>query len=162
MSLNTENAVYGVDPGPQDTGWVIWNSKAVLECGITPNSQFLERLRDSKASIPMYVEMIASYGMPVGKETFETCLWIGRYVEDWSILGFPWQLCYRLQIRTHHCRDARAGDANVNTALRDKYGGKGTKKNPGPFYSVKSHMWSALAVATYALESHLPCSSQIG
>ena len=163
------SAVYGVDPGPKDTGWVLWDGKSVIDCGITPNQDFLERLRASDApiknavpGIPMYVEMIASYGMAVGKETFETCVWIGRYVEVWSILGYPWQLCYRTNIRTHHCHDARAGDSNVNTALRDKYGGKGTKKNPGPFFLVKSHIWSAVAVATYAMETKLPCSSQVG
>jgi hypothetical protein len=157
-----ENVIYGVDPGPIDTGWVMWDGKKVIEVGISPNDAFLERLRSTTESVPLYVEMIASYGMAVGKETFETCVWIGRYVEVWSILGFPWQLCYRTQIRTHHCFDARAGDSNVNAALRDKYGGKGTRRQPGPFFGVKSHMWSAIAVATYALESKLPCSSKVG
>ena len=156
-----ENVIYGVDPGPTDTGWVLWNGK-VVEVGITPNAEFLERLRNTTEGVPFYIEMIQAYGMAVGKETFETCVWIGRYVEVWSILGFPWQFCYRTQIRTHHCFDARAGDANVNTALRDKYGGKGTKKQPGPFFGVKSHMWSAIAVATYTMETKLPCSSTVG
>jgi hypothetical protein len=161
--MQLENAVYGVDPGPEKTGWVLWDGKQVLDGGAeTPNQEFLNRLATSTVPIPMYVEMIASYGMAVGKETFQTCVWIGRYVEVWSILGFPWQFCYRLNIRTHHCHDGRAGDSNVNAALRDKYGGKGTKKNPGPMFKVSSHMWSALAVATYAMETKLPCSSQIG
>ena len=168
--MNVENAIYGVDPGTTTTGWVLWDGKQVLDGGSeTPNEEFLERLRSANAAnangvpgIPMYVEMIASYGMAVGKETFQTCLWIGRYVEVWSILGYPWQLCYRNNIRIHHCCDARAGDSNVNTALRDKYGGKGTKKAPGPMFKVSKHMWSALAVATYALETKMPCSSLVG
>lgn len=158
-----ENAIYGVDPGPEVTGWVIWNGKRVLDMGVTPNDDFLERLRNTaEGGIPMYIEMIASYGMAVGKETFQTCVWIGRYVEVWSILGYPWQFCYRTDIRTHHCHSSKAGDSNVNTAIRDKYGGKGTKKDPGPFFGVKSHIWSAVAIATYALESKLPCSSVVG
>jgi len=157
-----ENVIYGVDPGPAQTGWVLWDGKKVVEGGITPNPEFLDRLRNSKEPVPLYVEMIASYGMGVGKETFETCVWIGRYIEVWSILGFPWQFCYRIRIRTHHCYDAHAGDSNVNAALRDKYGGKGTKKNPGPLFGITSHMWSALAVAAYAMETKLPCSSQVG
>jgi hypothetical protein len=160
-----QNVVYGVDPGTTHTGWVLWDGKTVIDGGSeTPNEEFLERLRGTtdNIGIPMYIEMIASYGMAVGKETFQTCVWIGRFVEVWSILGYPWQFCYRTQIRTHHCHDARAGDSNVNAALRDKYGGKGTKKNPGPLFKVSKHMWSAVAVATYALETKLPCSSQVG
>lgn len=162
MQNQNENAIYGVDPGPQLTGWVLWDGQRVLDGDSTPNAELLERFRSAAAAVPMYIEMIASYGMPVGKETFETCLWIGRYIEVWSILGYPWQLCYRTQIRTHHCFDAHAGDSNVNTALRDKYGGKGTKKAPGPLFKVSKHQWSALAVASYALETRLPCSSTLG
>jgi hypothetical protein len=162
MQAKLENAIYGVDPGEKDTGWVIWNGKRVLEMGITPNEEFLERLRASTESIPLYIEMIASYGMPVGKSTFETVVWIGRFIEVWSIQGYPWQFCYRTNIRTHHCNSSKAGDANVAQALRDKYGDKGTKKQPGPFFGVRSHIWSAVAIATYAMETKLPCSSVVG
>lgn len=161
-----QNAIYGVDPGTTTTGWVLWNGHSVIDGAAEErNEDFLERLRraaDANMGAPMYIEMIASYGMPVGKETFQTCVWIGRFTEVWDILGYPWQYCYRTNIRTHHCHDARAGDSNVNAALRDKYGSKGTKKNPGPMHKVSSHMWSALAVACYALETKLPCSSQVG
>jgi len=153
--------IYGIDPAPVRTGWVLWNGQQPIQSGLDPNEEFLERLRIQQTPIPMYIEMIASYGMPVGKETFETVLWIGRYIEVWSILGYPWQLCYRLNIRTHHCHNSKAGDANVNRALRDKYGDKGTRKNPGPFFGVKKDMWAAIAVAAYATETKLVCSCRI-
>ena len=159
-----QDVAYGVDPGTTETGWVLWDGVRVLECGIDKNPVFLERLRghaNREAKPRFYVEMIASYGMPVGKETFETVLWIGRFVEVWDILGLPWSLCYRIQIKNHHCHSPKAKDSNINQALRDKYGKQGTKKAPGPLYGVKKHIWSALAVVTYAFESKRPCSCKI-
>lgn len=155
--------IYGVDPGTRETGWVLWDTAGhrVLKAGVTPNSKFLEHLRAAQEPLPMFIEMIACYGMSVGKETFQTVLWIGRFIEVWDILGHPWHLCYRLQIKTHHCHSARAKDANVSQALRDKYGVVGTKKQPGPLFGVKSHAWSALAIATYAAETGLTPTSAV-
>jgi len=163
--MQVQNVIYGVDPGPAETGWVLWDGKRVIDKGITPNDQFLERLRGQTdpdtPCIPLYIEMIASFGMVLGKESFRTILWIGRFIEVWDILGLPWHLCYRIQIKTHHCHSAKATDANVSQAIRDKYGGKGTRKQPGPFFGVKSHIWSAVAIATYAAETGLACTSRI-
>jgi hypothetical protein len=38
----------------------------------------------------------------------------------------------------------------VRQALIDRLGPQGTKKNPGPTYGMRSHLWAALAVAVYA------------
>ncbi|RXN88219.1 hypothetical protein C7R54_15615 [Achromobacter aloeverae] len=100
------------------------------------------------------IEMIASYGMPVGKEVFETCLWIGRFVQA---LETPEEarLLYRKDVKMHLCGTTKAKDANVRQALLDLFprtgGGKtpqiGTKKQPGPLYGVSTHAWPALGVA---------------
>ena len=31
--------------------------------------------------------MVACYGMPVGKEVFDTCIWIGRFIQEADELG---------------------------------------------------------------------------
>jgi hypothetical protein len=90
------------------------------------------------------VEMIASYGMPVGREVFETCLWIGRFIEAWNS---SYSLLYRRNVKLHLCNSARAKDANVAQALRDRFGEKGTRKNPGVLYGIRGDEWAALAVA---------------
>ncbi len=96
--------------------------------------------------------MIACYGMPVGAETFETCVWIGRFIEA---ANTDPALVFRKDVKMHLCHTMRAKDANIRQALLDLFpatgGGKtpqvGTKKQPGPLFGVKSHAWAALAVA---------------
>lgn len=109
------------------------------------------------------IEMIASYGMPVGAEVFETCVWIGRFLQaaDYGVCGHGYAdrtLCrmFRREVKLELCDSARANDANVRAALIDLFGpGKakaiGLKKTPGPLYGVKADEWAALGVAvTYA------------
>lgn len=104
------------------------------------------------------VEMVASYGMAVGKEVFETVYWIGRFCQAWSAhhgMGTVARI-YRKDVKMHLCHSMRATDANIRAALIDRFGpGKekavGTKYAPGPLYGIKKDLWAALAVAvTYA------------
>jgi len=101
--------------------------------------------------------MIASYGMAVGREVFETCLWIGRFMEcarDPEAVN----LVYRRDVKLHLCGTSKAKDANIRQALLDMFprtgGGKtpqvGTKGQPGPLFGVSSHAWAALGVAVTA------------
>jgi hypothetical protein len=62
------------------------------------------------------------------------------------------QLVYRRDVKLHLCHSPRAKDANVRQALIDRLGPQGTKKNPGPTYGMKSHLWAALAVGVYAMD----------
>jgi hypothetical protein len=95
------------------------------------------------------VEMIASYGMPVGREVFETCVWIGRFSER---CAKPVSFVYRIQEKLTICHDTRANDASIKRELIDRYArhdfrtGKGTKKNPDTFYEVSKDVWQAIAV----------------
>jgi hypothetical protein len=100
------------------------------------------------------IEMIASYGMPVGRSVFETCVWIGRFVEAWR--GRPALRITRLEVKTHLCHSARAKDTNVWQALVDRFGTTGTKTQPGPLYGVRSHARAALALAVTAADLHGP------
>ena len=61
---------------------------------------------------------------------------------------------YRKQIVMHHCNDARAKDKNIRQAMIDRFGEPGTKKNPGGTYGISKDIWSALAIAAYALDIH--------
>ena len=143
-------SVLAIDPGPAQSAFVLWDNGKLRAFDVSsPN----DRLRDGILSwnlAPVAIEMIASYGMAVGKEVFETCVWIGRFCERSPVEPL---LVYRRDIKLHHCGTNRAKDANIRQVLIDKYGAPGTKKNPGATYGLKSHLWAAFALATYISET---------
>ena len=145
-----------IDPGPEKSALVIWRQGELLLADEFQNNDLLEYLRSEQGQLAIaqkdvVVEMIASYGMAVGRETFETCLFIGRIQELCeTIRRGSVKLVYRKEIKLHLCGTHRAKDANVRQALIDRLGAPGTKKAPGPTYGVTGHCWQALAVAVYA------------
>jgi hypothetical protein len=149
--------ILAIDPGTTESGWAAfrgdtWGGGVVEASGVMPNEEIRQRLRMVDFSPwpnEIAIEMIASYGMPVGAEVFETCVWIGRFIEALDGL-MPVRLIYRKDVKMHLCGTPRAKDANIRQALIDKIGKQGTKKSPGPTYGVKSHAWAALAVAVTA------------
>lgn len=147
--------VLSIDPGTNDSAYVVWSDGRIFAAGIEPNERLIgmlqfEQVVNSRDLDICAIEMVASYGMAVGKEVFETCVWIGRFYERCP--KEP-RLVYRRDVKMHHCGTARAKDANINQALRDKYGDKGTKANPGITYGLRSHLWAAFALATFISET---------
>lgn len=140
--------ILGIDPGPEQSGWVILNADIVRAAGIDDNHQVLRMVSDFPARETVAIEMIASYGMAVGKDVFETVFWIGRFFEAYQ--GVKIHRIPRLDVKLNICHDSRAKDANIRQALIDRLGPPGTKAVPGPTYGVKSHAWAALAVAVTA------------
>jgi hypothetical protein len=151
--------IIAIDPGTSQSAWCVLEGDKPLVFGKEPNSDVLIRLRREWSPLDekdlLAVEMIASYGMPVGREVFETCLWIGRYLEAWERRQGQHALVYRRDVKLHLCNSARAKDANVRAALLDRYGpGRekaiGTKRAPGPLHGISGDCWSALAVGLTA------------
>jgi hypothetical protein len=163
-------AILAIDPGDKKSAYVLYEAGDVLECGILENEQLLKRLETSRVEWKltfehMAIEMVACYGMPVGKTVFDTCVWIGRFIQTCPLPEITTTKIYRKDVKIHLCNSMRAKDGNIRQALIDKYpatgGGKipqiGTKKQPGPLYGVSKDIWSALAVAvTYSemLQGH--------
>ena len=145
--------ILGIDPGPEQSGWVFYDDGRAMafDSGTTDNHHMLVKVANWPARNPVAIEMIASYGMAVGREVFETCVWIGRFYQAYQ--GVKIRRIPRLEAKLHLCHDSRAKDANIRQALIDKLGPPGTKANPGPTYGVKSHAWAALAVAVTAAET---------
>lgn len=151
--------VLAIDPGTTHSAFVVLNSDGIASHGFEDNQTVRDwlagRLFKPWPSL-VACEMIASYGMPVGRETFETCLWIGRFMEA-RPLDSGFELIFRKDIKIHLCGSMRAKDANIRQALIDRLGPQGTKKAPGPTYGIKSHVWAALAVGVYARDKFCNC-----
>lgn len=144
--------ILAIDPGTTESGWCLFDLKRVQDAGIYENKRLLGMMRDWPAvpDIILAIEMVASYGMPVGREVFETCVWIGRFQQSWREPEAV-KLVYRRDVKLHLCGSPRAKDANIRQAIIDKLGPVGTKAQPGPLYGVKSHAWAAVGVALTAL-----------
>lgn len=152
--------VVAVDPGTTTSALVIYGLRTglVYRAETLENEQMLRLLRfdDGVRSCHHFaIEMIASYGMPVGAEVFETCVWVGRFRERWEGLS---SYVYRREVKQHICGSMQAKDANVRAGLMDLFGGRekavGTKANPGPLYGIKGDQWSALGVAVTWAAKH--------
>jgi hypothetical protein len=156
-----------IDPGTTESAYVLaWGGEGEMTIvpgrfGKVPNAELLALLvKGSQRSGPfataghLVIEMIASYGMPVGAEVFETCVWIGRFIQA---LELPHSFMYRAAVKHHLCKSSKAKDSNIRQALIDRWGGKdiaiGKKKKPGPLYGISSDVWAALAVAVTFAEN---------
>lgn len=154
--------ILAIDPGPFESGWCVIDS---VDCkplgfGKTPNLELLRRTNWGHADV-VAIEMVASYGMAVGAEVFETCVWIGRFWQAASDAYTypPVNRVKRREIKLHHCGSAAAKDSNVRQALVDRFAsgqpnhGKGTKSEPGWFYGVRADIWQAYALAVYIADT---------
>ena len=125
--------VVAVDPGTHKSGLVVLDldipSGPVVHHSTPANDDLLALLAsrslydtgDLTGNHVLVLEMIASQGMAVGAETFETCVWIGRFMEAW---GGPAHRVLRGEVKIHLCGSMRAKDPNIRAALLDRYGGE--------------------------------------
>lgn len=152
-------SVLALDPGPSKTAWVLYKADRscngyIAACGWDENLFVRKQLQHTEADV-YACEMVSCMGMPVGREVFETVLWVGRYMEVLQSRNRELVLLNRQQVKMQLCGNVRARDANIRCALLDRHGGRqarGTKKEPGPLYGVTGHIWSALAVAVAYVE----------
>ncbi len=154
-----------IDPGPVQSACVIYDlHRARPTSAVTLlNCEIVNRVRECRRIGVEYVacEMIAGYGMAVGREVFDTCLWIGRYWDAAEMARIPFTQVFRREVKMHLCGNTSAKDANIRQALLDLYGpGKdvavGKKASPGPLFGIKGDEWAALGVARTFADTKLP------
>lgn len=142
-----------IDPGTTESGWChLHRLGHVVASGVWSNSVMLRFIKESGRE-QLAIEMIDSYGMRVGREVFQTCLWIGRFIQSWRNPDAV-RLVYRREVTKYLLPPPKkqykfaTTDANIRQALIHKLGEDGTVRA-----GVKSHAWAALAVAVTALET---------
>ncbi len=147
--------IVAVDPGSSHTALVTMEGMHITFRMYDTNEEVLARLPaliGTVASNPdhMAIEMVACYGMAVGAEVFDTCVWVGRFIEAWRR---PHTRIYRKDVKIALCNSMKAKDGNIRQALIDLYsGGKGAdvaigrKAAPGPLFGFSGDLWAALAV----------------
>lgn len=153
--------VLAIDPGSTESAYCVIDADERLPnefCKID-NRELLEALHHiTPPETLVAIEMVASYGMPVGADVFETCVWVGRFAHELEIDGRDVKLVFRRDIKLHHCHSAKAKDSNITQALIDRFApgvpnrGKGTKQSPGFFYGFKADVWQAYALAVYVAD----------
>lgn len=147
----TNMQLLAVDPGTTRSAYVLMSGRErIAEHGTIDNEDFEYLLRSRSINAHhMTIEMVASFGKPVGAEVFETCVWIGRFI---GAYGGAFSLITRPQIKQHLCHSFfKVTDGAIRQRVIDLFGGKeeaiGTKKKQGPLYKFKGDQWQALAVA---------------
>jgi hypothetical protein len=148
--------ILAIDPGPVKSSGCFLVDDKPNHFFTMENERFLGIKYDFLDVI--VIEKVACYGMAVGESIFETCVWTGRFMQEFGkwLTGYSYSTVpiirmTRADVKLHLCGTKRAKDANVIQALKDRFGEKGTKKKPGVLYGIKKDEWQALAIAvTYA------------
>lgn len=158
--------ILAIDPGTVDSGYVLAYARTLrpIQFGKVNNYDLIDIMIDifegnKGKQFDVVIEMLASYGMPVGKDVLETAVWIGRFTQkvlDYSVLHpnsinrFRW--IYRQDEKLNLCHSPKANDATIKHALIDRFAygepnyGKGNKKSKGWFYGFSKDVWQAYAV----------------
>ena len=151
--------ILAIDPGNTESGYAVIQMPDFKLCnfGKVDNNELLKMLEeyevDGERHLKFHsvaIEMVACYGMPVGKDVFETCVWIGRFKQ--ALKDERTAYVYRKDEKLTLCGSLKAKDSNIRQALINRYAtfdfknGKGTKKQPDTFYGVSKDVWQAIAV----------------
>ena len=141
--------VFAIDPGPQVSGYCVWDGEKIEDAGVREN----EWLRRVLAGTTDYIaiEAIVPH-TKMGKSVIDTCFEVGRFVQIASQVREP-ALIPRAAVKQYLLGTTAGTDADVIYVLAQRFGAKGTKKAPGLTYGLKSHAWQAFALAVYVYDS---------
>lgn len=153
--------ILAIDPGPVKSAFVLVddNNYKPVQFDLIENSKVFYPIEG--AYDHFVIECIASYGMSVGKDVFETCYWIGRFMQYAHMQNKKINRIYRMEEKMTICHNSRARDTNIRHALIDRFAqhdfknGKGKKDNPDWFFGFRADIWAAYAVGVTYIDKYL-------
>lgn len=182
-----EMIVCGVDPGTDKSGFVVFDTeKRRVLFSMDLKNEIVRAILRGESDFPLipdvetwgafFIEDIESMGLVVGKSTFVTLKWIGKFIEayEYCTKSFATEisrgdekivLCgTKTVINPKTGKRKTIGDSEVRQAVIDRFPPDGyttrgepsqigTKKAPGPLYGVKGHCWQAMAVVITGMET---------
>lgn len=166
--MNKPKQLLAIDPGPLYSGIALIDTQTMkpILVGKVENRKMLMNLElpQEKHELIVVIEMVSHYGtgMPAGESVFDTCVWIGRYLEYFYTRGISTDTIKRGDVKKNLCSNPTARDSNVIQALVDRFAkgipnhGKGSKKQPGWFYGFAADAWQAYAVGVSYLDKEAP------
>jgi len=150
--------IIGIDPGPDKSGWVIWDHSTgnVCDRGTNINAYLLYCMLPSLLQVHTLsfaaIEGLACYGRTVGKAVFQSAYMIGALAHMLSMHSKGVFIIPYAEKSKYFVGSRSSNDAAIRAYLRDHYGEKGTSKKPGPFYGIVNHEWEAAATAIHIAE----------
>ena len=81
--------ILSIDPGSDRSAWLIYDSEKryIQFAAMLDNEEITQSLENSSPLVGfdiLVIECIESFGMPVGKSVFETCYWVGRFMQAYK------------------------------------------------------------------------------
>ena len=144
--------IIGVDPGPTESAYcLVTPTYEVFQAGKIPNAQMVAMLKQPPTELVAVIEGIQSYGMPVGREVFDTCYQVGRLLQVCDDNDIPTHIYNRPEYSRAICGAGKVTDAVLRQALLLRFGAD-TKGGPLHLLKGNSDKRSAYAIAVYHLD----------
>jgi hypothetical protein len=102
------STIYAIDPGTTHSALVHLHASGDVTGGMWVNADLAKLMNDGELAFGhLVIEEIESYGMAVGRETFQTVFWAGRFAQAWGCPGqYSWSLLPRRAVKLHLCGSA--------------------------------------------------------
>lgn len=170
--------ILAVDPGTDMSAYCVMQPDySVISAAKVPNEELHSLIARGgmdelviECMEPRFLGGEKTQGQMIGSETYETCIWIGRFMELAMRMDMPVHRVYRSEERSRLIptkknklpalpeNTGQTADAKIRASLiqrfakHDKKNGKGNAKNKDVFYGFKGDMWSAFAVGAVHLD----------